>query len=451
MSLGLKLDKKKEYIQGNWAIASTRPPAKVTISFPKSSAAQMKWRVGPGDFVKTGDVIAEPLHESAGHLHSSVTGTVQRLLEVPHFSGATVPAVEILTSLREEWKEFEKIETHGQRELGTKTLLAIFSRCGLQTLDENEEFLHARIFREKISAKGALILNACESEPYITSQTCLLLSHTLEVLKGAEYLRQALGAGRMIMVCESDAEEVVEIIRSKIYFLKWKHLEIVTAGKLFPQDDARLLKRLVQSKYGLSFEETAVYPASVAYPIYEAVTRGKPFIEKALTLAGECMAESRNVWARLGTLSEDLFRMGKGILREPGKRLAGGPMRGHVLSEGAVPLSGGISALLALPKEMTERGETGSCIRCGHCLEVCPSHLSPVLITQAAEHQEWDVCEKENVRDCIECGNCTYVCPSNLPLEAWLHEAKSKMNTEDFKPFADNLNDSSNVRETQLI
>lgn len=450
MSLGLKLDKKKEYIQGNVAITSTRPSSKVTLAFPKASSAHMEWCVRPGDQIKTGEMIARPVNASAGFLHSSVTGTVSRFLEVPHAFGGRVPAVEITVSLREEWAELQKSADRGNAPLRREALLEVFSKSGLLTLDDKEEFLHASIQRESLPLDGALILNACESEPYVTSQTCLLFSHPLEILKGADVLRQALQVERVVIVCEADAEEAIEILRSKIYFLKWKNVDILKAGILFPQDDPRLLKRLIRAKYGLAPEKTAVYPAAAAYFIHEAVMEGKPFTQKVVTLAGECMAESRNVWVRLGVLSEDLFRMGKGMLREPGKRVAGGPMRGCVLTE-SVPVSGSVHALLALPKELTQKGAPGPCLRCGHCLEVCPAEISPALITLAAEFHDWKTCEKESAQDCLECGNCTYVCPAARPLAEWLTEAKAKLPREDFLPFADNSEDTFLIKEAEQV
>jgi Na+-translocating ferredoxin:NAD+ oxidoreductase RnfC subunit len=56
------------------------------------------------------------------------------------------------------------------------------------------------------------------------------------------------------------------------------------------------------------------------------------------------------------------------------------------------------------------------CIRCGWCLDICPTHVHPAGVLEGAQRDDEDIARQYGVNACIECGLCSYVCPSRLPL-----------------------------------
>jgi electron transport complex protein RnfC len=58
------------------------------------------------------------------------------------------------------------------------------------------------------------------------------------------------------------------------------------------------------------------------------------------------------------------------------------------------------------------------CIRCGWCVEACPTRVSPVGLLEAAQDNDLTAARGYGLHACIECGVCTYVCPTRLPLLA---------------------------------
>ena len=155
---------------------------------------------------------------------------------------------------------------------------------------------------------------------------------------------------------------------------------------------------------------------ATAYAVYEAVVMQKPLYERVVTVGGECLVESRNLWLRIGTSLRDSIKACRGLLREPRKVLMGGPMSGEAQSSLEVPVLKGTKAVLALPKEVARPEEVAPCIRCGRCVDACPVEISPALITLAAEADDFEMARGYGVDFCIECGNCSYVCPSKRPM-----------------------------------
>ena len=56
------------------------------------------------------------------------------------------------------------------------------------------------------------------------------------------------------------------------------------------------------------------------------------------------------------------------------------------------------------------------CIRCGWCLDICPTHVHPAGVLESAQRQDDQMAQRFGAAACIECGLCSYICPSHLPL-----------------------------------
>ena len=106
--------------------------------------------------------------------------------------------------------------------------------------------------------------------------------------------------------------------------------------------------------------------------------------------------------------------------------VAGGPMMGQAIENGNLVVTANLTCVFV--NEQQEEAPINMCMRCGKCSDVCPAHLSPVLI-------------KDNIRKvknlgklranrCIECGLCSYICPSKIDLRSIVIKAKDKLKEE---------------------
>jgi electron transport complex protein RnfD len=71
-----------------------------------------------------------------------------------------------------------------------------------------------------------------------------------------------------------------------------------------------------------------------------------------------------------------------------------------------------------------EKVKVYQCIRCGACMRVCCHKLSPILIKQAFDKQDFDAMSKLNADYCTGCGHCSFVCPSRIDLKGSVLRAK---------------------------
>jgi electron transport complex protein RnfC len=432
--VGIRLERKKEASLLNWNLKRPYPPEKIRV--PVSPAAMPCVR--PGDKVEIGQRIAAAKSPEGASIHAGMSGVVEKIVALSDALGGESMMIEIRRprepkplpawELREGWEQ-----------IPAEKLLEIFQDSGLLTTDQRMEAVHAKLQRN--AAARTIVINGCEPEPYITCEQVLTLSHPVEILKGAELLRKAcgavpipvnfrgseigavpttvdqkkieVGAENIIFAFEDSNLETVELIKSKIYFLKWEHVEVRIVPALYPQG---LESTLLQAWFPGEEDNAVVFPASTAFAVYEAVALGKPFYERVVTVGGECVVEPRSLWLPVGISFHDAIQACKGVMREPHKILMGGPMAGTAQTTREIPVMAGTTAVLALPLEVAKEEVEEPCIRCNLCVDHCPVSLSPAMITLAVEQQEFSIADEWGASHCIECGNCAYVCPSKRPM-----------------------------------
>ena len=89
-----------------------------------------------------------------------------------------------------------------------------------------------------------------------------------------------------------------------------------------------------------------------------------------------------------------------------------------------VPVTKGTSGVTVLSHEEIDQAAETACVRCGHCVEVCPMRLVPTKLGQAARADSPDLAQRYHVGACMECGCCAYACPARLPLVQLIRLAK---------------------------
>lgn len=428
---GLKLDGKKDSTLISWTIARPSPPRRVRLPLIQPPAAQARPRIQVGDRVRVGEALAEPVDSLGVTIHASVSGKVSAIAKFPHPLLRECEAIEILSDGKDEPMPGMGSARSGWEMLSPSEVIQILKEAGVAGMGQETFPPHFQIEASLPFQVDTLILNGCESEPYLTSDHCVMMSHPVEVLKGGEILRRALGAQKLIVVLEDNKEEVAELLKSKVFFHRWSQAEIQTLPSRYPQEREEILVRHLLGRSiptgHFSWEAgVVVHSVATAYAVYEAVVLQKPLYERALTIAGECVAQPANFWIRLGTPVEEAVKYSRGFLREPGKVILGGPMTGPAIENLETSVMKETRAILGLPPEVVKPESLEPCIRCNQCVESCPVFISPVMITLAAEKDLFELAQDYGASLCIECGNCTYVCPAKRPMVELIQYANAR-------------------------
>ena len=225
---GIRLERKKDASLLNWNLKRPYPPEKIRVPIPFDSLPCVRM----GETVQTGQKIAEAQGDHGVSVHTGISGGVEKISVFPDPQGNESLMIEIRRQGEPKSLPAPEIRK-GWDEISVKEILWIFQHSGLVTTDPQQEPVHAKLRR--YAGARTIIINVCEPEPYVTCEQVLTLSHPVEILKGAELLRKVCGAEKIIFAFESANLEMVELLKSKIYFLKWKHAEVLTVPALYPQ------------------------------------------------------------------------------------------------------------------------------------------------------------------------------------------------------------------------
>ena len=390
--------------------------------------------VAVGDKVKAGQMIAEAGGFVSAPVHSSVSGTVQKIATFTDGWGFDKMAIHIKVE-DSEWMENISTDNKLRNEckLSSEEIIKKIADAGIVGLGGACFPTQVKLMPPKDMSVDTLIINAVECEPYLTHNHQLMLEKPAEVLMGVRILMKALNIKKAIIGIEANKMDAVKSLRDDESMNRQTgesiSIEVVPLKLKYPQGGE---KQLIEALTGRKVPNGGI-PAAVgcvvqnvgtAFAVYEAVQLNKPLVEVMMTVTGPSVTNPGNFVVRIGTPIEKVLEMAGGIPEDTGKIIGGGPMMGKTYSHTNHPVNTRSSGLLLLPKDLAAPLEEKNCIRCGKCVQNCPMGLAPYLLATQGEMALWDDMEKEQVANCIECGCCTFTCPSNRPLLDYIRYGK---------------------------
>lgn len=413
------------------AIEKLPIPERVYIPISQSIGAPSNPIVNKGDRVKTGQLIAKGEAFISANIHSSVTGTVEKIDEWIDASGYRKKAIIIKTE-PDEWEENISISNTINKNitLSKEEIIQCIKDKGIVGLGGATFPTHVKLAIPQGKKAEYLIINAVECEPYLTADHRLMLEKGEEIMVGIQILMKALDVQQTFIGIEANKPDAIEHLTNLAS--KYQGIKVQGLKLKYPQGaEKQLIKALINREVPsgkLPIEVGCVVQnVGTAFAVYEAVQLNKPLIERIVTLSGKNI-NGGNFLVRIGTPIQALIDHCGGLPQNTEKIINGGPMMGKALSSTEVPVTKGTSGILIFTCEMSHRMPVYNCIRCGKCVTVCPMGLEPVLLEKIAENQKWEMAENEHILDCIECGSCHYTCPAGRPLLDMIRLGKNKVN-----------------------
>lgn len=410
------------------AIEDFPEPERVNIFLSQHTGKKASLLVKPGDKVKVGQIIAETDGFISSNIHSSVSGKIVSIEERIHPVFQQGEIAVIIENNKENNLD-SSIKSRVDFEfLSGEALLDIIKKSGIVGLGGAMFPTQVKLAPPK--KVDTLIVNGCECEPYLNSDSRIMIENPQELLIGIGFICKILGVNRVIVAVESNKPEAIISIGD---VLKGSPVEMVCLNTKYPQGAEKMLIKSILDREvprgGLPFDVGVIVSnIGTALAIYQAVVHGIPLFQRIITVSGENARKPGNYRVRIGTPFKDIvdhcFAVDKTDLLKEYELKMGGPMMGISQMSLDSSVIKGTSGLTMLKRSLVEMSEDGTCIKCGRCVDVCPMELYPLYYAFYGKRKELGGANDYNVQDCIECRGCEYICSAKLPLLSFIKKEK---------------------------
>ncbi|MGI1970057.1 electron transport complex subunit RsxC [Shewanella baltica] len=286
-----------------------------------------------------------------------------------------------------------------------------------------------------VSEIDLVIINGVECEPYISADDRLMREYSQDILAGIGIIHRLLTPKRIVIAIEDNKPEAAKAMQAAVSQcgLPAGSIRVTVIPTKYPSGGEKQLIQIITGREVPSGAIPAklgivVHNVGTAYAIHQAVTQGKPLVERVVTVTGRNVGKPGNYWLPIGTPVDHVLTATEFTPEPDQKVIIGGPMMGHALANIQVPILKGTNCILVpSSQEIGSTPEEKACIRCGECATACPALLLPQQLFWHAKAEEYDKAASYNLKDCIECGCCSYVCPSDIPLVEYYRIAKSAL------------------------
>ena len=289
-----------------------------------------------------------------------------------------------------------------------------------------------------------VILNCVECEPLLKLHRQLLATHTEEIIRMLDEVRESFGAKEAVIGIKSEYVTTIKAIEEVIG--DFPNVRICALKAAYPMGDEVVLiyeatGRVIKPG-GLPIDENVVvYNVETMYNLYRAVHLNIPVTNKLVSIVGE-IDHPLTVRVPLGTTVKEAISLAGKITVEDPAYVMGGPMMGRLGTENTV-ITKTTNAIIILPKDhhvvvrmeknldIEKRRASSSCCQCRTCTDMCSRHalghpIEPHKVMRAvANHDLSDLSVFINAAYCSGCGICEkYACPQGLSPKSIIQQFK---------------------------
>ncbi len=388
-------------------------PENVVIPLSMHLGAPANAIVNVGDYVKMGQKIGEAAGFISAPVHSSVSGKVIAIQDLPHATRGTCTAIVIENDGKDTLDESIK-PNKPLEELTPAEIIEIVKEAGIVGMGGAGFPTYVKLNPGK--PIDAVLVNACECEPMLTADHRVLLEFADDIIFGLLAEMKTVSAPKGIIVIEENKPDAIALFREKTADID--SIEVLEVATQYPQGGEKMLIKRALGRSVPSGKLPAdvgacVSNVSTVKAIADAIKTGMPLIERVTTVTGKYIPNPQNFIVRVGTSASELIEACGGISNEDALIKAGGPMMGFPQTTQFTPIMKGSNGIIAIDNDVTE---AQNCIKCGRCVDVCPMELKPLYYYKHAIASDWRSCKDMNIMDCMECRCCEYICSSKLPL-----------------------------------
>lgn len=369
--------------------------------------------VKKGDYVLTGQKIAEAGGFVSAPVYATVSGTVKAI--EPHRVVTGDSIMSIVIDNDEKYDEVEFVGVESADSLSKEEIIGKIKEAGIVGMGGAGFPTHVKLSPKEPDKIEYVIANCAECEPYLTSDYRRMIEEPHKLVEGLKIILRLFDNAMGILAVEDNKPDCIKILKELTK--DEKRILVKELKTKYPQGSERHLiyattKRAINSSQLPSDAGCVVNNVDTIVAIYHAIIEGKPLMQRIVTITGEAIKNPQNYRVRIGTNYHELIDAAGGFRVQPQKIVSGGPMMGFGLFDLDVPTTKTASALLCMSKDEVSASEPSACINCGMCAEVCPGRVVPKLLAEYADRGNEEAFVKCNGMECCECGCCSFVCPA---------------------------------------
>jgi electron transport complex protein RnfC len=381
--------------------------------------------------VTIGQIVGKPSSATSAPVHSGISGTVTGISGIILPDGTGCEAITIRNDLKRELHPSIRQRKFPDR-LSREDLSKLLLYSGVVGMGREGMPTSVKCRNAERIGVETLIINACQSEPYLTCDIHLIREQTERVIQGA-FVLSGLCRVKKVIFClldkwEAELQALQRIFREHREKYPDRDLGIRVLRSRYPQGyDKLLIKALygVELPVDASTEEamgTVIFNASTCAAVWDMVDRNQPMTSRVISVSSD-IARGHNVLVPIGT------KIGELLERVPGagsarKIVMGGAITGVAVRDMNTPVLKTTAGLMIVREHEPPRT---ACIHCGACVDACPAGLLPYLCERLLRMGESEALEREHIDSCISCGACSYVCPAGIDLSARIGRAAESM------------------------
>jgi electron transport complex protein RnfC len=408
------------YLSDHKAVTARMPIETIAAGGPLVVPLQASARlpatpvVAVGDAVLGGQALSAPSNPGSVAVHAPTSGRIVRLEEVWTVYGERLEAAVLEPDGR-------NAQVAARTIWDEESFIAQVALSGVVCTAPRDS-AHAVIQAAVSAGASDLIVNAMETEPYLTADLRTLVEEPGRIVDAACEIADAMGVGRVIIAV---SERHRRVNRRLVEEAVGRHLEVIALSEKYPQCHPIVLVKTVLDREippgGSPLDVRAcVLPLATVRDIAGAILDDRPTTHTVMTIAGDAVVHAGTYRVPIGMpLARLAMRVGvNGPIRSAA---CGGPLTGiPILHEDAVITADTVALLLM---RSVEQREATACIHCGWCIEDCPVGLDPIaLVSQGIASGNGRT--GQLVRACIDCGLCSFNCPSHIPLAAQIQQMR---------------------------
>jgi electron transport complex protein RnfC len=386
-------------------------PKELVIPVQQHIGAPPEILVKIGETIKKGDVLASGDAPMCVPIHAPLSGCVREIYDFVLPSGVRTRAIKLSETFDEEI-EFTPPEIQSKEEF-----LTFVKDRGTVGLGGASFPTHIKLNPQK--KVDTLIVNAAECEPRLTADQREIVENPESIIRGINLIKKYTGVEKAYIAIENRGKAEIELLKELTK--NEDSIDVAVLKPTYPQGAEKVLIYNVLGRVvpegGLPMDAgVIVMNVSTVGFIGASSVSGAPLIRKRITVGGDCLKESKNIFVPVGTKVKDIAEYLGGYVKEPVEILLGGPMMGQAVYSDEYPIMKNTNAVLFLSEKAIGKRKETSCIRCGRCIKGCPFDLNPVKLADAYETRDAETLKKEHIMLCMECGSCSYVCPAGRHL-----------------------------------